>query len=259
MIDPGERSLRATVALDGPPSAVAAAPGAIWVAAIATAPSRGSTPRRTRSGRPSPSGTDRARWPPTASGVWVANRQDGTLSLISAATNAVADTFKPEPRPTRACSTATSGSQAPAPAPSQRLDPDTHRPRDVPIGATPSAVACGAGGVWAVSDGGRLNQIDPATNAVSGVDVGAGASALAVGGKDVWVANSIAGTVSRVDAERAAVTAVVPLRPTDEPVAVAVGAGGVWVANRRGQTLARIDPERPSWRIGSPSAASRAR
>ena len=32
VIDPEERSLRAQVALDGPPSAVAAAAGAIWVA-----------------------------------------------------------------------------------------------------------------------------------------------------------------------------------------------------------------------------------
>ena len=50
--------------------------------------------------------------------------------------------------------------------------------------------------------------------------------------------------MSRVDPERGVVTATVPLRPADEPVAVAVGAGGVWVANRRAQTLARIDPER---------------
>ena len=51
VIDPEERSLRAQVALDGPPSAVAAAPGAIWVADDRTAASPGSTPRRTRSAR----------------------------------------------------------------------------------------------------------------------------------------------------------------------------------------------------------------
>ena len=247
VIDPGERSLRAKVELDGPPSAVAAAPNAIWVAGDRDGTVSRIDPETHTIRQTVTVGHGQSALAADRSGVWVANRQDGTIKLVSADTNAVADTFKLG-SPTDAClldgDVWVAGAGAGAVT---RLDPDAHRPRDVPIDGNPLAVACGAGGVWAVSDSGRLNRIDPATNAVrSGVDVGAGASALAVGGNDVWVANSIAGTVSRVNAERAAVTAVVPLGPTDEPVAVAVGAGGVWVANRRGQTLARIDPERPA-------------
>ena len=256
-IDPGERSLRAKVELDGPPSAVAAAPNAIWVAGDRDGTVSRIDPETHTIRQTIPVGHGQSALAADRSGVWVANRQDGTITLVSADTNDVADTFKLG-SPTDAClldgDVWVAGAGAGAVT---RLDPDARRSRDVPIDGNPLAVACGAGGVWAVSDSGRLNRIDPATNAVSGVDVGAGASALAVGGNDVWVANSIAGTVSRVNAERAAVTAVVALGPTDEPVAVAVGAGGVWVANRRGQTLARIDPdpERPAvaerFRLGS--------
>ena len=113
-----------------------------------------------------------------------------------------------------------------------RLDPDTHRRRAVPVGANASAPACGAGGVWAVSDSGRLIQIDPATNTVKGTaDVGAGVGARRR--RPRRVANPVAGTVSRVDAERSAVTATVALGAADEPVAVAIGAGSVWAAEVR--------------------------
>ncbi len=247
VIDPGERSLRAKVELDGPPSAVAAAPNAVWVAGDRDGTVSRIDPETHTIRQTIPVGHGQSALAADRRGVWVANRQDGTIKLVSADTNAVADTFT-RGSPTDAClldgDVWVAGAGAGAVT---RLDPDAHRSRDVPIDGNPVAVACGAGGVWAVSDSGRLNRIDPATNAVrSGVDVGAGASALSIGGKDVWVANPIAGMVSRVNAERAAVTAVVPLAPTDQPVAVAVGAGGVWVANRRGQTLARIDPERPA-------------
>ena len=178
-------------------------------------------------------------------GVWAANRQDGTISLISAATNAVVDTFRAG-SPSDVCLLDGDVWVAGAsPGAVLRLDPDTHRERPIAVGANPSALACGAGGVWAVGDSGRLAQISPATNSVRHtLDVGAGASVLAVGDEALWVANPLTDTVSRVDPERGVVTATVPLRPADEPVALAVGAGGVWVANRRAQTLARIDPER---------------
>jgi len=81
----------------------------------------------------------------------------------------------------------------------RRLDPDSHARRDISVGATPTALACGASGVWAVGDDGRLRQLDPATNSVRRiVDVGAGTAAVAVAGDAVWVPNPLGGTVSRV-------------------------------------------------------------
>ena len=245
VIDPGERSLRASVELDGPPAAVASAPGAIWVAGDRDGTVSRIDPATNTVRQTVPVGHGQSALAAGRDGVWVANRQDGTLSLVSAATNAVVDEVKVG-SPSDAClhdgDVWVAGAAAGAVV---RLDPETHRRRSVPIDANVPALTCGAGGVWAVSDSGRLIQIDPATNTVkTRVDVGAGASALAADDGEVWVANPIAGTVSRVDAARAAVTATVPLGAADEPVAVAVGAGAVWVANRRARTLARIDPER---------------
>ena len=125
-----------------------------------------------------------------------------------------------------------------------RFNPETRRRRTVALGESPSALACGAGGVWAVA-GERLMHIDPATGlARRAGDVGAGVSALAVADRIVWVANPLTGIVSRVDPERGVVTGTFTLGSDDEPVALAVGAGGVWVANRRARTVARIDPKR---------------
>ena len=56
----------------------------------------------------------------------------------------------------------------------------------------------------------------------------------------MWVANSLDGTVSRIDPQTNRVTATIPVG--DGPAAIAVGAGGVWVANEFAGTVARIDP-----------------
>jgi peptide/nickel transport system substrate-binding protein len=245
VVDPEERSLRAQVALDGPPSAVAAAGGAIWVAddrsgSVSRIDTATNTVRQTVN-----VGHGQSVLAAGRDGVWAANRQDGTVSLISAATNAVVDTFTAG-SPTDVClldgDVWVAGASAGAVL---RLDPDTHGEHPIAVGGNASALACGAGGVWAVGDSGRLAQISPATNSVRRtLDLGAGASVLAAGDEALWVANPLTDVVSRVDAGRGVVTETVPLRPADEPVALAVGAGGVWAANRRAQTLVRIDPER---------------
>ena len=245
VIDPEERSLRAQVALDGPPSSVAAAAGAVWVAddrngSVSRIDPATNTVRQTVT-----VGHGQSVLAAGRDGVWAANRQDGTISLISAATNQVVDRFTAG-SPSGVCLLGGDVWVAGAsPGAVLRLDPETHRKHPIAVGANPSAVACGAGGVWAVGDRGRLAQISPATNSVRhSLDLGAGASILAAGDDALWVANPLTDVVSRVDPERGVVTATVPLRPADEPVALAVGAGGVWAANRRTQTLVRIDPER---------------
>jgi ABC-type transport system substrate-binding protein/DNA-binding beta-propeller fold protein YncE len=245
VIDPEERSLRAQVPLDSPPSAVAAAAGAIWVAdarngSVSRIDPATHTVRQTVS-----VGRGQSVLAAGRDGVWAANRQDGTISLISAATNTVVDKFTAG-SPTDVCLLDGDVWVAGAsPGAVLRRDPDTRRERRIPVGTNTSALACGAGGVWAVGDRGRLVQINPATNLVRHtLELGAGASVLAAGDEALWVANPLTDTVSRVDPGRGVVTATVTLRRADEPVALAVGAGGVWAANRRARTLTRIDPER---------------
>ena len=245
LIDPASRSLSARVELDGPPSAIAAGPGAIWIAGdrdgtVSRIDPETNTIRQTITVGHGPSALAVDR-----TGVWAANRQEGTLSYISAATNTVTDTVSAG-SPTDIClhdgklwvSGGASGTIL-------RLDPATHRRRTIALGANSSAVACGAGGIWTVGDPGRLMQVSPATNSVlRSVDVGAGAAAVAVGEGAVWVANALNGTITRVDPERGVVTATVSVGRSAEPVALATGDGAVWVANAHARTLAKIDPVR---------------
>ena len=85
-------------------------------------------------------------------GVWVANRDDGTVTRIDAATDAVTDTVR--------------------------------------VGGSPGAVAAGLGAIW-VADGGTgaVIRIDPRTRRVTRrIAVGSAPSALALAGGSVWVA-----------------------------------------------------------------------
>jgi Protein kinase domain/Bacterial extracellular solute-binding proteins, family 5 Middle len=245
LIDPGEPALRASVKLAGPPSAVAVAPGAIWVAGdrdgtVSRIDPKTHELRETVKVGRGPSALAAAR-----GGVWAANPQDGSVSYVSARTNQVTDTIGAG-SPSDVCLLdgdlwipgASAGTIL-------RIDPSSHRRRTITLGATSSSIACGEGSVWTVGDSGRLMGVSPSTNSVlRSVDVGAGAGAIAAGEGAVWVANPLNGTVTRVDPERGVVTATVPVGREDEPVGLAAGEGAVWVANRQARTLARIDPER---------------
>ena len=245
LIDPGEPALRASVELDGPPSAVAVGPDAIWVAGdrdgtVSRIDPETHTIRQTVTvGRgPSALAADRG-------GVWAANAQEGTVSYVSATTNSVTDTIGAG-SPSDVC-LLDGDLWVPGAAAGTilRIDPETHRRRSVALGATSSSVACDKDEVWTVGDTGRLMGVSPATNSVlRSIDVGAGAGAVAVGDGAVWVANPLNGTVTRVDPRRGIVTATIAVGATAEPVALVTGGGAVWVANRQAQTLARIAPER---------------
>ena len=69
----------------------------------------------------------------------------------------------------------------------------------------------------------------PETNAVAEtVSVGNGPTGIAFGDGSVWVANSLDGTVSRIDPRTSAVTATIAVG--ERPDAIAVGPGAVWVS-----------------------------
>jgi peptide/nickel transport system substrate-binding protein len=87
--------------------------------------------------------------------VWVANRDDGTVSRIDPQTNHVAAT--------------------------------------IPTGNGPSAIAAGAGGVWVANEfAGSVARIEPATGEVRTVKVGNRPLSLAVAGGQVWVGTQAA-------------------------------------------------------------------
>ena len=242
-IDPGDGSLGGQVELGGPPSAIAVAPDAIWVAGDADGTVSRIDPKTHTIRDTNTVGHGQSTLAADRGGVWAANREDGRLTRISSATNRIVDRFDAV-SPTGVCLLGGEVWVAGAAAGGVlRYDPERRGNAPSRSETNPSALACGAGGVWAVA-GGRLMRIDPATGlARRAGDVGDGVSALAVSDKAVWAANPLTGIVSRVDPERGVVTKTYAFGPDDEPVALAVGAGGVWVANRRARTVARIDPE----------------
>ena len=113
--------------------------------------------------------------------------------------------------------------------------------RAIPLAHAPSAVAVGAGSVWAVDaeqdvvrridpDSGKVLRIIRAGNAPVAITVGEGA---------VWVANDDHDSVSRIDPRTSSVTKAISVG--EQPVAVATGGGSVWVANSGDGSVSRID------------------
>ena len=90
----------------------------------------------------------------------------------------------------------------------------------------------GAGSVWVANSlSGTVTRVDPRTGEVRGtVDVGSGADALAVTRGAVWVANGLAGTVSRIDVRDGRVTKTIDFG--GRPSTLAAGDTKVYVGLR---------------------------
>jgi DNA-binding SARP family transcriptional activator/ABC-type branched-subunit amino acid transport system substrate-binding protein/DNA-binding beta-propeller fold protein YncE len=142
------------------------------------------------------------------------------------------------------------------------IDPATGRiVAEVPVGATPSAVAVGGGAVWVLNaDDQTISRVDAETKEVRTFAIGATPTDLAAGTGGVWVGNGgklaraqFAGTtavaLTRLDAHTGAVLANVPLPErgsTRSNVAqnhIAPAGGSVW-AIAPDFSLVRIDPRR---------------
>ena len=81
----------------------------------------------------------------------------------------------------------------------------------------------------------------PKTNTViQPINVGNAPGAIAVGLGSVWVANTLDGTVSRIDANTGTVIGLVKVG--EGPRDIAVGRDAVWVANEFSGSVSRIDP-----------------
>ena len=112
----------------------------------------------------------------------------------------------------------------------------------VDVGPSPSHLAADGRTLWVTNaDGHSVSRVDADEAAVEQtVTVGNGPAGVAVASDAVWVANSRDGTVSRIDAATNA--EVDRIRVGTNPTGVAAGAGAVWVANSGDRTISRIDP-----------------
>ena len=127
---------------------------------------------------------------------------------------------------------------------------------DVP---TPTRVAAGEDAIWVTSsdDEQRLpHRRGLARASRQTIQVGDGPTGIAFGAGDVWVANTLAGTVSRIDPEANEVVGE-PIRVGNSPTAVAFGEGAVWVTNVDDASVSRIDPTDGSVKTIDVGAAGR--
>lgn len=125
------------------------------------------------------------------------------------------------------------------------VDPSNGRlAGSVALGATPGAMAAGAGSLWVtLPDDNSVARVDPNVSSVQQtVHVGGGPQAIAVGGGFVWVADSLAGTVTQIAPNDNGGQAVNVISVGNRPTGVAYGLGAVWVANSADRTVTRIDP-----------------
>jgi DNA-binding beta-propeller fold protein YncE len=122
----------------------------------------------------------------------------------------------------------------------------------VQVGAEPTQVAVGAGGVWVgVWATGKLVRIDPASNrVVARIPVGRPQEspiAIAVADRAVWVVDFGDARVLRIDPVTNRVVARIPVR--GGAGGIGVGAGAVWVTSGEGGDqrhgwVQRLDPRR---------------
>ena len=133
-----------------------------------------------------------------------------------------------------------------------------HVERALPVGGNPTAVAVGAGAVWALNaDDQTITRIDPKTHALRTFGTGGIPVDLAAGDGSLWVGNGtrtsaqfvgpVATSITRLDPDSAAVLATVTLPRAEGPVSnqsryhISVTPHAVWVVNPD-FTISRIDP-----------------
>jgi YVTN family beta-propeller protein len=122
------------------------------------------------------------------------------------------------------------------------VDPSSARVvAEVPVGATPGAIAVGARSAWVANTSeGTVSRIDlRGRRTTQTIAVGAAPSGIVFAAGAVWVTNSLDGTVSRIDP--AADRVVQTISVGSYPSGIAAGAGSIWVANSQDGTVSRLD------------------
>lgn len=132
----------------------------------------------------------------------------------------------------------------------RQIDPKTDKVvRTIPVklSADPEgSIAVGYGSIWALtdeggSDSGTLARIDAVSAQVTAnIRVKPKSHAALAAFDSIWVTSSGAGSVIRIDPNSNAIVAEISVRA--EPRFLAASDNGVWVLSQSDGTLARIDP-----------------
>jgi YVTN family beta-propeller protein len=186
--------------------------------------------------------------------VWVANRRDGTVTVVDPGANRVQETLPAsgswpigEHGPGLAFA---SGSLWVANADQQqviRVESDAD-PIPIQVNARPNALAAApdADAVWVAAQtqggGGLLARIDTGTNEVRGVPLRHAPTGLTVtpDARTVWLATGSDRVLHRVDALAGGVVEQIKL--PQAPDQVAFGDGAVWVTSSDSDAVLRINP-----------------
>jgi YVTN family beta-propeller protein len=199
-------------------------------------------------------GTDPAAVAAGGGLVWVANGQDGTVTVIDPDTNQVQETIPASGSgpvgPGGPGLAFASGSLWVANTRQRqvaRVEPDAD-PTVIPVRASPSAVAAApnADAVWVAAQtqggGGLLARIDAGTNRVVWtMPLQRAPTGLAItqDGRTVWATTPDDRAIYRIDTRtRKARRAKLPQAPDQ----AAFGDGAVWVTSSKSDTALRIDP-----------------
>ena len=176
-------------------------------------------------------------------GIWVANRQDGTIARIEPSGSGVAATIAVGGKPLLLIDAFASlwvADQASTDV--VRVDPKTGRVTRIPVREHPAALVEADGAVFAASfDEGTVVRVDPRSHEVKGPVAlcgGPGAGTLAEG--DLWFACQHDGTIVRLDPKTMTAKATIPLGA--RPSGIASGEGVVWVTLYDEFLVVRIDP-----------------
>ena len=226
------------------PSAVATGEGSVWVAnlddkTVSRVDPQTLSLQRNISLTSTPTGLT------VGSGsVWVVNGTAGSISRVDPGSDQVVTTTDVTQGSAGGSATVSAGSVwvVYSNALIARVDPTAGRVLATGFaGATPTAIAFGAGSVWVANSlDNTVSRILPTTvSAFATQSVGRHPSGISVGEGAVWVADEGDNTVTRIDlASRSEATIPVGHGPTG----IAVGDGAVWVANSDDGTIMKIDP-----------------
>jgi YVTN family beta-propeller protein len=145
--------------------------------------------------------------------VWVANRRDGTVSVIDPATNRVQVTIP------------ASGSG--------------------PVGPGGPGLVFASGSLWVANyDQRQVARVEPGADPTAIIPVRASPNAIVAAQDAVWVAartQSGRGLVARIDADTNQVGHTIPLRHPPTALAITLDGDRIWVATAADRTVHRID------------------
>jgi YVTN family beta-propeller protein len=201
-----------------------------------------------------PVGTDPAAVVDGGGLVWVANRRDGTVSVIDPTTNRVQETIPASGSgpvgPGGPGLAFASGSLWVANTTQQqvaRVEPDAD-PVIIPVRGSPNAIVAAQDTAWVAAQtqngGGLLVRIDASTNhVVPTVSLRHAPTGLAItpDGRTVWVATAGDKTIRRIDTrtDGAPRRIELPLAPDQADF----GDGAIWVTSTTGDAVMRIDAD----------------